>query len=666
MVREVIYFDNGVSCPNILVLWRKELARPVALASSKQHITILLEKVMISCIHADCSYVRQRELWRELSIIGTSNLLWLVVGNFNVVLRSVEKKGGRGLKLENDIANDNLVGEVTAANNLLKKTYSNDEELCWQKARVDWLQSGDRNTAYFHAMMYQEASGQVFNSEKNKLFLGAMNNEKKQQVKDIFRFDVACLPETFLGIPLIQGRVTKEILRPLVDKIKKRATRWAGSLLSIQGRVVLTKSVLSSISIYSMGIYKWPTSVIKEGERILRNFLWFGEPDTKKACVVAWDKDEWSEFMRAKFIAKSSSFSTCTKDFSIWAGVRGALEDVCYNSGWVIGDGSYIDLWREIWCSSISLKDLISNDNIPWKNLHAKVSSIIVDGRWSLPYNLLLLFYGLGMDINSIKINTNKADRRVWKPDLVGKFYVKGVFNVIQPKGQTIWWSKYLHRKAIHPQTALWGWRFCHGKLPTDDNLQKKGISIISRCRLCSKGAETLTHLFWNCPFSSSLWSWLETLFNVCIVERNLKSLILASDTMSPYLKDLWIGAIWGGRMYNNQSDLGILRSLGVPLHPSKSTVIKSCSWELPRKGEIKINTDGAARGNLGKGGIGCIFKDCKGNVFGTLAKGLRLNVRLLSTELHLLLLMVGLLLGWNSIPRRQWKPSTWIISHGT
>ncbi|KAF6151440.1 hypothetical protein GIB67_020664 [Kingdonia uniflora] len=63
MVGEAIYFDNGVSCPNIWVLWRKELARPVILASSKQHITILFENMMVSCIHADYSYVRQRELW---------------------------------------------------------------------------------------------------------------------------------------------------------------------------------------------------------------------------------------------------------------------------------------------------------------------------------------------------------------------------------------------------------------------------------------------------------------------------------------------------------------------------------------------------------------------------------------------------------------------------
>ncbi|KAF6159379.1 hypothetical protein GIB67_032150 [Kingdonia uniflora] len=59
-----------------------------------------------------------------------------------------------------------------------------------------------------------------------------------------------------------------------------------------------------------------------------------------------------------------------------------------------------------------------------------------------------------------------------------------------------------------------------------------------------------------------------------------------------------------------SQSDQCILHSLGVPLHPSKHIVVKSCFWEPPQQGEIKINTDGAARGNPGKGGIGCIFRD--------------------------------------------------------
>ncbi|KAF6150994.1 hypothetical protein GIB67_016472 [Kingdonia uniflora] len=318
-----------------------------------------------------------------------------------------------------------------------------------------------------------------------------MINTKKQRVKAILGFDEGCLLKTYLGIPLVQGRVTWTLLRLLVDKIKRRASGWAGSMLSLQGRVVLVRSVLSSISIYSMGIYKWPASLIKEGERILCNFFWFGEPNSRKACVVAWDKvykpykegganlqrlkainqslmmklswnflnptDGWSEFMRAKFISKLGNFSRITKGSSIWAGVRGAIEDVRAHSGWVIGDGASIDLWRDHWCSLLSPKDWINDDHIPWNDLHAKVSSIIVEGRWFTPVNLQLLFQRLGVNIHSIKINKNKADRRLWIPDLMGKFSVKGAFEAIHNKGQLVWWASFLSDKAIHPRFSMWG-----------------------------------------------------------------------------------------------------------------------------------------------------------------------------------------------------------------
>ncbi|KAF6138646.1 hypothetical protein GIB67_032540 [Kingdonia uniflora] len=314
--------------------------------------------------------------------------------------------------------------------------------------------------------MYQESSGKIFSSEKSKLFPGAMSNTKKQIVKAILGFDEGCLPTTYLGIPLVQGRVTRTLFRPLVEKIKRRATGWAGSLLSLQGRALLVQSVLSSISIYSMGIYKWPASLIKEGERILCNFFWYGEPDSRKACVVAWDKlswnflnptDGWSDFMRAKFISKSGNFSRITKGSSIWVGVRGAIEDVRAHSGWVIGDGASIDLWRDNWCSSLTLKDWINDDHIPWKDLHAKLSSIIIEGRWAIPGNPQLSFQRLGLDIHSIKINKNNADRRVWKPDLMGKFSVKGAFKAIRNKDRTVWWASFLFNKAIHPKLAMWG-----------------------------------------------------------------------------------------------------------------------------------------------------------------------------------------------------------------
>ncbi|KAF6172407.1 hypothetical protein GIB67_025912 [Kingdonia uniflora] len=154
--------------------------------------------------------------------------------------------------------------------------------------------------------------------------------------------------------------------------------------------------------------------------------------------------------------------------------VRGAIEDVRSHSSWVIGDGASIDLWRDNWCSPISLKDWINNDCIPWKDLDART-------------------------------NTLANEKRKW-------------------------------------------------------------------------------------------------------IKQIRETVVLSS-----------------GFMYNNQTDMSIVHCLGVAVRPCYHPMVKSYFWELPQKDEIKINTDGAARGNHGKGGIGCIFRNSDGKVLGSLLKGLGL-----------------------------------------
>ncbi|KAF6174009.1 hypothetical protein GIB67_039960 [Kingdonia uniflora] len=247
----------------------------------------------------------------------------------------------------------------------------------------------------------------------------------------------------------------------------------------------------------------------------------------------------------------------------------------------------------------------------------------------------------------------------------MGKFSVKGAFEAIQSKGQPVWWIQFLSNKAIHPQLAMWCWRLCHGKIPTDDKIKTKGVAHASRCCLCKNSSESLLHLIWECPFSVHLWNLMAELFLLRNLNRKLLSFLRAGKKISPYLKGLWTGAAWGGSyliwkacnnclykdlnvslanekrkwinqiqdstvlstslMHINQTDLGILHCLGVVVHSCKHPLLKSCFWELPRIREIKINTDGAAKGNPGKGGIGCIFCDCNSKVMGTLSKGLGL-----------------------------------------
>ncbi|KAF6171515.1 hypothetical protein GIB67_018039 [Kingdonia uniflora] len=58
-------------------------------------------------------------------------------------------------------------------------------------------------------------------------------------------------------------------------------------------------------------------------------------------------------------------------------------------------------------------------------------------------------------------------------------------------------------------------------------------------------------------------------------------------------------------------------------MHPRKLQVIKSCFWDLVKEGEVKINSDGASRGNPFEGGTGFIIRDHVGKVLRTFFQGL-------------------------------------------
>ena len=53
------------------------------------------------------------------------------------------------------------------------------------------------------------------------------------------------MPFTYLGIPFFKGRIKKEYLRPLSDKIKAKQTLWNGKTLLMAGRLTLIKLVIS-------------------------------------------------------------------------------------------------------------------------------------------------------------------------------------------------------------------------------------------------------------------------------------------------------------------------------------------------------------------------------------------------------------------------------------
>ena len=59
----------------------------------------------------------------------------------------------------------------------------------------------------------------------------------------------------------------------IVEKVKTRLSKWKMKTLSIGGRLTLLKSVLGSIPIFHMSIFKVPSRVLQILESIRGHFL---------------------------------------------------------------------------------------------------------------------------------------------------------------------------------------------------------------------------------------------------------------------------------------------------------------------------------------------------------------------------------------------------------
>lgn len=65
---------------------------------------------------------------------------------------------------------------------------------------------------------------------------------------------------------------------------------WQQQYLSLGGRVTLINSVLDSIPTYFMSLFRIPTEVQEQLNKLRRSFLWEGNSDSHKFHLVKWAK----------------------------------------------------------------------------------------------------------------------------------------------------------------------------------------------------------------------------------------------------------------------------------------------------------------------------------------------------------------------------------------
>eukprot|EP00253_Pinus_taeda_P033852 PITA_33852 len=98
------------------------------------------------------------------------------------------------------------------------------------------------------------------------------------------------LPSKYLGIPLTDKPLSKEVWELLTNKLKDKISKWTSRSLNLASRLVFTKAVLQSIPIYMFSALPVPRGVAQQIRNMQRDFLWGKGEEKGKWALLAWDK----------------------------------------------------------------------------------------------------------------------------------------------------------------------------------------------------------------------------------------------------------------------------------------------------------------------------------------------------------------------------------------
>jgi len=184
------------------------------------------------------------------------------------------------------------------------------------------------------------------------------------------------------------------------------------------------------------------------------------------------------------------------------------------NSSWLIGDGSLVNFSNDTWCGDPLSGQLHLNHQVA-RHLTTKVLDFISDGEWEIPAFLQTYFPTLANLVSHVTISTHQAsDRLMWKHSNNGDLPLKEAYGFKSSHSQPAKLAKAIGSTNIPPSKSMVSWRLMYGKIPTDDQLVLRGMSLVSVCNCCFKNQETASHLFFHCNFASQLWNWLASILN--------------------------------------------------------------------------------------------------------------------------------------------------------
>jgi len=133
-----------------------------------------------------------------------------------------------------------------------------------------------------------DATGMEINLNKS-CFL-SLEDEMDLEIHTLFPIEHKRIDEgiKYLGFQLKPNGYNKSDWSWLIERVEKKIGMWCFRWLTLGGRLTLIKTILESIPVYWMTLYKIPKSVLNFLRGLATSYLWSGNNSHDKIHLTRW------------------------------------------------------------------------------------------------------------------------------------------------------------------------------------------------------------------------------------------------------------------------------------------------------------------------------------------------------------------------------------------
>ncbi|GJR88484.1 RNA-directed DNA polymerase, eukaryota, reverse transcriptase zinc-binding domain protein [Tanacetum coccineum] len=405
---------------------------------------------------------------------------------------------------------------------------------------------GNINTLMHVLDCFHHASGLRINMSKSKIMGVHVEGAYVNQAASKLGCLVLNSPFSFLGTKVRGAMSRVQAWKEIVENVKARLSKWKMKTFSIGGRLTLLKSVLGSIPIFHMSIFRVLSRVLHVLESIRGHFFNGHEMGSNKATWVKWNNVLTDNKHGGLGVSSLYALNRClmikwvwrffNQKESLWAkvitaihGDNGKVDSGCQAVGrscWLsivnevrvlkkkgvnifdfmnlrLGNGDKTKFWSDHWYAGGVLKDLCPR-------LYALENCKEVTG--GVEQAQIDTLVEVVRTINLVP----KADRWVWNLESSGEFSVASARKKIDEMRFPIISDATRWVKFVPIKVNILAWKIRSDALPTRINISRRGIDIQSiSCPICENGVESSEHLFFSCNMIREIGSKIARWWNI-------------------------------------------------------------------------------------------------------------------------------------------------------